>query len=43
MNSTLMMERVVEVLPRFRARVAGDFWLLTILVGARTPVLESHI
>src|ERR1700716_2417849 len=33
MSSAVMMERIAEPSPRFKARTAGFFWLMTFLTG----------
>jgi hypothetical protein len=33
MNPALMKQRIVEASPRFKARIAAAFYLLTILTG----------
>ena len=34
MSTAVMMERIAEAPPRFKARIAGVFYLLTFLTGA---------
>ena len=34
MSTAVMMERITEASPRLKARIAGVFYLLTILTGA---------
>src|ERR1700676_3704498 len=34
MSTSAMTERTADAAPRFKARIAGSFWLLTILTGA---------
>src|ERR1700694_4782617 len=34
MSTAVMTERIAEASPRFRARIAGFFWLMTFLTGA---------
>jgi len=34
MSAAVMTERIAEASPRFRAKIAGIFWLMTILTGA---------
>jgi hypothetical protein len=36
-----MLKRIVDASPQFKARIAGVFYLLTILAGAYTLVFES--
>src|SRR5260370_23608148 len=40
MSTAVMVKRIAEVSPRLRARIAGVFYLLTILIGV--VVLNVH-
>jgi hypothetical protein len=41
MSTGVMMERIAEAAPRFKARIAGVFYLLTFLTGAFALVFVS--
>ena len=43
MSTAVMMERIAEASPRFKARIAGVFWLMTALTGTLALVLRLGI
>lgn len=43
MSAAVMMERIAEVSPRFKARTAGVFWLLTILSGTFAMLVYGRL
>ncbi len=43
MNTTEMKERIAEASPRFQARIAGLFYLVTILTGGVVLFVQGRL
>ena len=43
MSTAVMMERIADASPRFKARMAGFFWLMTVLAGTLALVLRLGV
>jgi MFS family permease len=43
MNTTVLTKRIAEVSPRFKARIAGVFYLLTFLTGGLALVVRGRL
>ena len=43
MSTAVMMERIAEASPRFKARIAGGLWLMVIVAGMSAFVIRSPL